>query len=103
MDQFEKSHAVEKNSFDLEPPAFNRPAAVEICWRVRNLFLSEPSKTEVEMIQEKAEGRVGVASRDVIQFGFLRTPGGQSLPTFEQLAMPLFDSLYNFARWLTLD
>ena len=22
---------------------------------------------------------------------------------FEQLAMPLFDSLYNFARWLTRD
>ena len=24
-------------------------------------------------------------------------------PDFEQLAMPLFDSLYNFARWLTHD
>jgi RNA polymerase sigma-70 factor, ECF subfamily len=44
-----------------------------------------------------------VGSRGVMQFGFSRTPGGQSLLTFEQLAMPLFDSLYNFARWLTLD
>lgn len=26
-----------------------------------------------------------------------------SAPTFEELAMPLFDQLYNFARWLTQD
>jgi RNA polymerase sigma-70 factor (ECF subfamily) len=25
---------------------------------------------------------------------------GKSLPGFEELAMPLFDSLYNFARWM---
>ncbi len=55
------------------------------------------------MIQEKAEGRMGVGSRGVTQFGFSPTPCGQSSLTFEQLAMPLFDSLYNFARWLTLD
>ena len=47
--------------------------------------------------------RMGVGSRRVIQFGFSPSLGDQPLPTFEQLAMPLFDSLYNFARWLTRD
>src|SRR6202142_3172262 len=27
----------------------------------------------------------------------------ESAATFEELAMPLFDQLYNFARWLTQD
>lgn len=48
-------------------------------------------------------GGMGVGSRRVIQFGFSSSPGDQPLPTFEQLAMPMFDSLYNFARWLTRD
>jgi len=33
-----------------------------------------------------------------VGFGTSPSPGDQ--PIFEELAMPLFDSLYNFARWL---
>ena len=36
-----------------------------------------------------------------IPFGTLSLQGGQALAGFEQLAMPLSHSLYNFARWLT--
>lgn len=43
---------------------------------------------------------MGVGPRGLIQFGFSLTQGSQPLPTFETLAMPLLDSLYNFARWL---
>jgi len=38
--------------------------------------------------------------------GLVRIPSredSQSLPGFEELAMPLFDSLYNFARWMARD
>ena len=38
-------------------------------------------------------GLVGISSRE----------DGKSLPGFEELAMPLFDSLYNFARWMARD
>lgn len=38
-------------------------------------------------------GLVGISSREE----------GKSLPGFEELALPLFDSLYNFARWMTRD
>jgi RNA polymerase sigma-70 factor (ECF subfamily) len=36
----------------------------------------------------------------MIGFGASSSQGGQPLAGFEELAMPLFDSLYNFARWL---
>ena len=32
--------------------------------------------------------------------GFGTSPSGGDQPLFEELALPLFDSLYNFARWL---
>ena len=38
-------------------------------------------------------GRLGTAS----------SQDGQPLAEFEELAMPIFDSLYNFARWLARD
>jgi RNA polymerase sigma-70 factor (ECF subfamily) len=41
------------------------------------------------LILEKAMNRIGLSSQDV-----------QPTAGFEELAMPLFDSLYNFARWL---
>ena len=41
------------------------------------------------LILEKAMNRIELSSRDI------QPTGG-----FEDLAMPLFDSLYNFARWL---
>lgn len=33
----------------------------------------------------------------------MRAPEERLTATFEELAMPLFDQLYNFARWLTQD
>ncbi|HVR27582.1 MAG TPA: sigma-70 family RNA polymerase sigma factor [Candidatus Polarisedimenticolia bacterium] len=35
--------------------------------------------------------------------GFGTSPSRGDQPLFEELAMPLFDSLYNFARWLVHD
>jgi RNA polymerase sigma-70 factor (ECF subfamily) len=39
----------------------------------------------------------------MVGFGTPSSRDDQALPGFEDLAMPLFDSLYNFARWLTHD
>jgi RNA polymerase sigma-70 factor (ECF subfamily) len=36
----------------------------------------------------------------MVQFGASASQGDQPLAGFEELAMPLFDALYNFARWL---
>jgi RNA polymerase sigma factor (sigma-70 family) len=36
----------------------------------------------------------------MVRFGTLSSQDDQPLAGFEELAMPLFDSLYNFARWL---
>src|SRR5271169_3747238 len=44
--------------------------------------------------------RVGVGSHRVVRFGTASSQDDQPSPGFEELAMPLFDSLYNFARWL---
>jgi RNA polymerase sigma-70 factor (ECF subfamily) len=38
-----------------------------------------------------------------VRFGASSSQDGRPLPGFEELAMPLFDSLYNFARWLARD
>ena len=44
--------------------------------------------------------RIGIGSQGMVRFGASSSQGGQPLAGFEELAMPLFDSLYNFARWL---
>jgi RNA polymerase sigma factor (sigma-70 family) len=44
--------------------------------------------------------RIGFGSRGMVGFGTSSSQNDKSLPGFEELAMPLFDSLYNFARWL---
>jgi RNA polymerase sigma-70 factor, ECF subfamily len=44
--------------------------------------------------------RPGFSSRGMVRFGPFSSQEDRSLPGFEELAMPLFDSLYNFARWL---
>jgi RNA polymerase sigma factor (sigma-70 family) len=44
--------------------------------------------------------RIGLGSQVMVRFGASFSRGGQPLAGFEELAMPLFDSLYNFARWL---
>ena len=45
--------------------------------------------------------RVEPGSQRVVRFGATSSSQDhQTLATFEELAMPLFDSLYNFARWL---
>jgi RNA polymerase sigma factor (sigma-70 family) len=45
--------------------------------------------------------RIGLGSQGMVRFGTSFSQADQLLPGFEELAMPLFDSLYNFARWLS--
>src|SRR6202034_3131391 len=45
--------------------------------------------------------RLNFSSRGMVRFGPTSAQGDRSLAEFEELAIPLFDSLYNFARWLT--
>jgi len=44
--------------------------------------------------------RIGFGPQGTVGFGTSSPQGGKSSTEFEELAMPLFDSLYNFARWL---
>jgi hypothetical protein len=44
--------------------------------------------------------RMGFGSQEVAEFGASSSHDDQSSPGFEELAMPLFDSFYNFACWL---
>src|SRR5271169_4546227 len=43
---------------------------------------------------------IGLGSQGMVRFGVSSSQAGQPLAGFEELAMLLFDSLYNFARWL---
>ena len=43
---------------------------------------------------------IGFASQGMDRFGVPSSQDDQPSGGFEELAMPLFDSLYNFARWL---
>jgi RNA polymerase sigma-70 factor, ECF subfamily len=47
--------------------------------------------------------RIGLSSLGGVRFGTSSSKDDQPLAGFEELAMPLFDSLYNFARWLARD
>ena len=44
--------------------------------------------------------RLGFSPRGMVHFGSSSPHEDRSLAGFEELAIPLFDSLYNFARWL---
>ena len=44
--------------------------------------------------------RIGFGSPGVVRFGPSSSQDDQPSAGFEELAIPLFDSLYNFARWL---
>jgi RNA polymerase sigma factor (sigma-70 family) len=44
--------------------------------------------------------RIGTGLQQVVGFGTSSAQVDHQLAGFEELAMPLFDSLYNFARWL---
>jgi RNA polymerase sigma-70 factor, ECF subfamily len=43
---------------------------------------------------------IGSGLREMVGFGSSSSRDDQALAGFEELAMPLFDSLYNFARWI---
>src|ERR1700678_4207826 len=43
---------------------------------------------------------VGLGSQEMVRFGASSSQDDQPLAGVEEIAMPLFDSLYNFARWL---
>jgi RNA polymerase sigma factor (sigma-70 family) len=43
---------------------------------------------------------IGFGSQGIVRSGVASSQDDQSLAGFEELAMPLFDSLYNFASWL---
>src|SRR6266567_2413644 len=44
--------------------------------------------------------RIGFGPQGMLRFGTSSSQDDKPLAGFEELAMPLFDSLYNFARWL---
>jgi DNA-directed RNA polymerase specialized sigma24 family protein len=44
--------------------------------------------------------RIGFRAQGIVLLGTSSSQDDKSLAGFEELAMPLFDSLYNFARWL---
>ena len=46
---------------------------------------------------------MGLGSKGVVRFGALADRDDQPLAGFEELAMPLLNSFYNFARWLAHD
>jgi RNA polymerase sigma factor (sigma-70 family) len=46
---------------------------------------------------------IGSEFQEKVHFGVSSSQNNQTLVGFEDLAMPLFDSLYNFARWLVRD
>jgi RNA polymerase sigma factor (sigma-70 family) len=43
---------------------------------------------------------IGCGLQQMVGFGSSSSKDDERVATFEELAMPLFDSLYNFARWL---
>jgi len=43
---------------------------------------------------------IGSGFQEMVRLGTSSSPDHQPLADFEELAMPLFDSLFNFARWL---
>jgi RNA polymerase sigma factor (sigma-70 family) len=45
-------------------------------------------------------GNIGLGSHGMVQLGVSSSQDDQPSAGFEELAMPMFDSLYNFARWL---
>jgi RNA polymerase sigma factor (sigma-70 family) len=47
--------------------------------------------------------RIRFGSQGMVRFGTSSSHDDQPLVGFEELAMPLFDSLYNFARWIAHD
>jgi RNA polymerase sigma-70 factor (ECF subfamily) len=48
-------------------------------------------------------GNIGLSSHGMVRFGSSSFRDDRPSATFEELAMPLFDSLYNFASWLLYD
>ena len=46
---------------------------------------------------------IGSGFQETVRFGVSSSQHNQSMAGFEDLAMPLFDSLYNFAGWLSHD
>src|SRR5208282_1937755 len=46
---------------------------------------------------------IGSGFQETVRFGVSSSQDNQPLAGFEDLATPLFDSLYNFARWLARD
>jgi RNA polymerase sigma factor (sigma-70 family) len=44
--------------------------------------------------------RIGFGPQGMVRFGASSPQDGPAMAAFEELAMPLFDSLYNFASWL---
>ncbi len=44
--------------------------------------------------------RIGFGSQGMVRFGVSSSQDNPPFAGFEELAMPLFDSLYNFANWL---
>jgi RNA polymerase sigma factor (sigma-70 family) len=75
---------------ELMPDGLTRTVAV------RGRSSSKPGLT----IGGRQMRRLGFSPHGMVRFGPSPSQENGSLAGFEELAIPLFDSLYNFARWL---
>jgi RNA polymerase sigma-70 factor, ECF subfamily len=57
----------------------------------------------MEPAREKTPMSIGFGSLGMVRSRTSDSPDNEPSPGFEELAMPLFESLYNFARWLAHD
>jgi RNA polymerase sigma-70 factor (ECF subfamily) len=57
-------------------------------------------ETRAQQFGRRQMKSIGSGLQEMVGFGTSSSRDDQALPGFEELAMPLFDSLYNFAHWL---
>jgi RNA polymerase sigma-70 factor (ECF subfamily) len=67
-------------------------------WRARLPF--DWRHNSVKVFEESKMSRIGFGSPAIFRFGTSSPQDRTPSTGFEELAMPLFDSLYNFACWL---
>jgi RNA polymerase sigma factor (sigma-70 family) len=82
----------EKNSLLIDAGRLARQIVTQgTALTVRNSVAADP---------EKAMNIIGSGVREIVGYRTSSSPDDQPWAGFEELAMPLFDSLYNYARWL---
>jgi RNA polymerase sigma factor (sigma-70 family) len=81
-------------------PVMKRKAWVNGCRVTGRALLGAGVSSKTLSHGRRQMRRPGFSSRGMVRFGPASSQQNRALPGFEELAMPLFDSLYNLARWL---